>query len=115
MGQQRKSISPLEMPNLKSRNSPRRAIIKHDVRRPSRRVKIGDLLLRCLEEAGVRHLFGVSGDGACSLSHQIVALCFDLITDLPKSVVATAQATNRVFGRFRLPKHLRYQTQTPKS
>jgi hypothetical protein len=28
-----------------------------------------------------------------------------LIIDLSKSVVATAQATNRAFGRFRLPKH----------
>jgi hypothetical protein len=38
-----------------------------------------------------------------------------LTLDLSKSVVATAQATNRAFGRFRLPKHLRYQMQTPKS
>jgi Thiamine pyrophosphate enzyme, N-terminal TPP binding domain len=29
---------------------------------PSRRMKIGDFLLRRLEEAGVRHLFGVPGD-----------------------------------------------------
>ena len=41
--------------------------------------------------------------------------CFDLIIDLSKSVVATAQATNRAFALFRLPKHLRYQMQTPKS
>ena len=82
---------------------------------PSRQMKIGDLLFRRLEEVGVRHVFGVPGDGACSLIHQIVAVCFDLIIDLSKSVVATAQATNRAFGRFRLPKHLRCQMQTPKS
>jgi indolepyruvate decarboxylase len=29
---------------------------------PGRRMKIGDFLLRRLEEAGVRHLFGVPGD-----------------------------------------------------
>jgi len=28
----------------------------------TRRMKIGDFLLRRLEEAGVRHLFGVPGD-----------------------------------------------------
>jgi indolepyruvate decarboxylase len=29
---------------------------------PKRRMKIGDFLLRRLEEAGVGHLFGVPGD-----------------------------------------------------
>ena len=81
----------------------------------SRRMKIGDFLLRRVEEAGVRHLFRVPGDGACSLIHQIIAVCFDLIVDLSESVTATAQATNRAFGRFRLPKHPRYRMQTPKS
>ena len=81
---------------------------------PSRQMKIGDLLFRRLEEVGVRHVFGVPGDGACSLIHQIVALCFDLIIDLSR-VVAIAKATKRAFRRFRLPKHLRYQMQTPKS
>ncbi len=41
---------------------------------PSRQMKIGDLLLRRLEEVGVRHVFGVPGDGPCSLIHQIVDL-----------------------------------------
>ena len=51
---------------------------------PSRQMKIGDLLFRRLEEVGVRHVFSVPGDGACSLIHQIVALCFDLIIDLSR-------------------------------
>ena len=38
---------------------------------PSRRMKIGDFLLRRLEEAGVRHLFGVPGDYNLELLHQL--------------------------------------------
>jgi Thiamine pyrophosphate enzyme, N-terminal TPP binding domain/Cyclic nucleotide-binding domain len=36
----------------------------------SRRMKIGDFLLRRLEEAGIRHLFGVPGDYNPKLLHQ---------------------------------------------
>src|SRR5262249_37144351 len=38
---------------------------------PSRRMKIGDFLLRRLEEAGVRHLFGVPGDYNLTLLQQL--------------------------------------------
>ena len=38
---------------------------------PSRRMKIGDFLLRRLEEAGVRHLFGVPGDYNLELLQQL--------------------------------------------
>jgi len=38
---------------------------------PSRRMKIGDFLLRRLEEAGVRHLFGVPGDYNLQLLQQL--------------------------------------------
>ncbi|NMH95727.1 alpha-keto acid decarboxylase family protein [Pseudonocardia acidicola] len=38
---------------------------------PSRRMKIGDFLLRRLEEAGVRHLFGVPGDFNLELLQQL--------------------------------------------
>ncbi len=38
---------------------------------PSRRMKIGDFLLRRLEEAGVRHLFGVPGDYSLELLQQL--------------------------------------------
>src|SRR6516164_7262935 len=38
---------------------------------PSRRTKIGDFLLRRLEEAGVRHLFGVPGDYNLELLQQL--------------------------------------------
>jgi|ERR1700757_645244 indolepyruvate decarboxylase len=37
----------------------------------SRRMKIGDFLLRRLEEAGVRHLFGVPGDYNLALLQQL--------------------------------------------
>src|SRR5262245_45014574 len=37
----------------------------------SRRMKIGDFLLRRLEEAGVRHLFGVPGDYNLELLQQL--------------------------------------------
>jgi indolepyruvate decarboxylase len=40
-------------------------------RSPSRRMKIGDFLLRRLEEAGVRHLFGVPGDYNLGLLQQL--------------------------------------------
>ena len=36
---------------------------------PSRQMKIGDLLFRRLEEVGVRPVFGVPGNGPCSLIH----------------------------------------------
>jgi indolepyruvate decarboxylase len=39
--------------------------------RPSRRMKIGDFLLRRLEQAGVRHLFGVPGDYNLALLQQL--------------------------------------------
>jgi indolepyruvate decarboxylase len=39
--------------------------------RPSGRMKIGDFLLRRLEEAGVRHLFGVPGDYDLELLQQL--------------------------------------------
>ena len=39
--------------------------------RHSRRMKIGDFLLRRLEEAGVRHLFGVPGDYNLELLQQL--------------------------------------------
>jgi hypothetical protein len=38
---------------------------------PGRRMKIGDFLLRRLEEAGVRHLFGVPGDYNLELLQQL--------------------------------------------
>jgi indolepyruvate decarboxylase len=38
---------------------------------PSQRMKIGDFLLRRLEEAGVRHLFGVPGDYNLELLQQL--------------------------------------------
>ena len=38
---------------------------------PSRRMKIGDFLLRRLNEAGVRHLFGVPGDYNLELLQQL--------------------------------------------
>src|SRR5262249_36808510 len=38
---------------------------------PSRRMKIGDFLLRRLKEAGVRHLFGVPGDYNLELLQQL--------------------------------------------
>src|SRR6516225_5714344 len=38
---------------------------------PSRRMKIGEFLLRRLEEAGVRHLFGVPGDYNLELLQQL--------------------------------------------
>ena len=38
---------------------------------PSSRMKIGDFLLRRLEEAGVRHLFGVPGDYNLALLQQL--------------------------------------------
>ena len=38
---------------------------------PSRRMKIGDFLLRRLQEAGVRHLFGVPGDYNLELLQQL--------------------------------------------
>src|SRR5271156_3367698 len=38
---------------------------------PSQRIKIGDFLLRRLEEAGIRHLFGVPGDYNLELLQQI--------------------------------------------
>jgi indolepyruvate decarboxylase len=38
---------------------------------PSRRMKIGDFLLRRLEEAGIRHLFGVPGDYNLTLLQQL--------------------------------------------
>jgi hypothetical protein len=44
------------------------------------------------EEAGARHLSGVAGDGACSLIHQIVAVCLDLIIDLSKNAVRRASS-----------------------
>src|SRR5580693_1075427 len=37
----------------------------------SRRMKIGDFLLRRLEEAGLRHLFGVPGDYNLALLQQL--------------------------------------------
>jgi indolepyruvate decarboxylase len=40
-------------------------------RSPSRRMKIGDFLLRRLKEAGVRHLFGVPGDYNLELLQQL--------------------------------------------
>ena len=38
---------------------------------PTRRMKIGDFLLRRLEEAGIRHLFGVPGDYNLTLLQQL--------------------------------------------
>src|SRR5215813_10740397 len=38
---------------------------------PSRRMKIGDFLLRRLKEAGIRHLFGVPGDYNLELLQQL--------------------------------------------
>src|SRR5262249_38132186 len=38
---------------------------------PSQRMKIGDFLLRRLEQAGVRHLFGVPGDYNLALVQQL--------------------------------------------
>jgi indolepyruvate decarboxylase len=38
---------------------------------PSRRMKIGEFLLRRLQEAGVRHLFGVPGDYNLELLQQL--------------------------------------------
>src|SRR5262245_50808861 len=38
---------------------------------PTRSMKIGDFLLRRLEEAGVRHLFGVPGDYNLELLQQL--------------------------------------------
>jgi TPP-dependent 2-oxoacid decarboxylase len=38
---------------------------------PGRRMKIGDFLLRRLEEAGIRHLFGVPGDYNLELLQQL--------------------------------------------
>src|SRR5271156_3109229 len=38
---------------------------------PSKRIKIGDFLLRRLEEAGIRHLFGVPGDYNLELVQQL--------------------------------------------
>ena len=38
---------------------------------PSGRMKIGDFLLRRLEEVGVRHLFGVPGDYNLELLQQL--------------------------------------------
>ena len=38
---------------------------------PSKRMKIGDFLLRRLEEAGIRHLFGVPGDYNLTLLQQL--------------------------------------------
>jgi indolepyruvate decarboxylase len=38
---------------------------------PGQRMKIGDFLLRRLEEAGVRHLFGVPGDYNLELLQQL--------------------------------------------
>ena len=38
---------------------------------PTRRMKIGDFLLRRLEQAGVRHLFGVPGDYNLGLLQQL--------------------------------------------
>jgi indolepyruvate decarboxylase len=37
----------------------------------SRRMNIGDFLLRRLEEAGIRHLFGVPGDYNLELLQQL--------------------------------------------
>jgi len=37
----------------------------------TRRMKIGDFLLRRLEEAGIRHLFGVPGDYNLTLLQQL--------------------------------------------
>ena len=37
----------------------------------TRRMKIGDFLLRRLEEAGIRHLFGVPGDYNLELLQQL--------------------------------------------
>ena len=39
--------------------------------RGTQRMKIGDFLLRRLEEAGLRHLFGVPGDYNLSLLQQL--------------------------------------------
>ncbi|MGO9930634.1 MAG: alpha-keto acid decarboxylase family protein [Steroidobacteraceae bacterium] len=39
---------------------------------PTHRMKIGDFLLRRLEEAGIRHLFGVPGDYNLTLLQQLV-------------------------------------------
>src|SRR5580693_3473678 len=38
---------------------------------PTQRMKIGDFLLRRLEEAGIRHLFGVPGDYNLGLLQQL--------------------------------------------
>src|SRR5262250_2531674 len=38
---------------------------------PTRRMSIGDFLLRRLEEAGIRHLFGVPGDYNLALLQQL--------------------------------------------
>ena len=38
---------------------------------PSQQMKIGDFLLRRLEEAGIRHLFGVPGDYNLTLLQQL--------------------------------------------
>lgn len=38
---------------------------------PSQRMSIGDFLLRRLEEAGIRHLFGVPGDYNLELLQQL--------------------------------------------
>jgi hypothetical protein len=38
---------------------------------PGRRMKIGDFLLSRLQEAGVRHLFGVPGDYNLELLQQL--------------------------------------------
>jgi indolepyruvate decarboxylase len=65
----------------------------------SRRMKIGDFLLRRLEEAGVRHLFGVPGDYNLELLQQLqdtgalkwIGTCSELNASYAGAVVSTAE------------------------
>src|SRR5260370_33359132 len=73
--------------------------------RPSRRMKIGDFLLRRLNEAGVRHLFGVPGDYNLELLQQLhdtgalerIGTCSELNASADSSA-GWHSSTSRVIG-----------------
>jgi len=70
---------------------------------PSRRMKIGDFLLRRLEEVGVRHLFGVPGDYNLELLQQLqdtgtlkwIGTCSELTRPMSGHLGAIVRRQNR--------------------
>jgi hypothetical protein len=78
---------------------------------PSRRMKIGDFLLRRLNEAGVRHLFGVPGDYNLELLQQLhdtgalewIGTCSELNASADSSADWYSSSIGRSRSRRRSP------------